>query len=47
MSWILVICCAALLIACEYLREDRDYWRQKVQDYEDEQAMRAVNGRHK
>lgn len=46
MTWFLCICCIGLLIFCEYLREERDYWRQKVQDYEDAEAMRAVNGRH-
>lgn len=46
MTWVLFICCIGLLICCEYFREERDYWRQKVQDYEDAEAMRAVNGRH-
>lgn len=46
MTWVLFICCIGLLIFCEYLREERNYWRQKVQDYEDAEAMRAVNGRH-
>lgn len=46
MTWVLFIFCIGLLIFCEYLREERDYWRQKVHDYEDAEAMRAVNGRH-
>lgn len=46
MSWFLAICCMGLLIASEYLREDRDYWRQKVQDIEDEQAINAANRRY-
>ena len=46
MTWVLFIFCIGILICCEYFREERDYWRQKVQDYEDAEAMRAVNGRH-
>ena len=34
MNWILAFICLGLIVALQYLREDRDYWRDRAETAE-------------